>query len=120
MWIARARKTASTEHAQLTFFNMVARTTQSTDAMPNGRSGNGAQVSVKEAQAISTTPRHPRKEPNTPKPAQDAELKDYVGLNEHPNRKTYSLITSSNSGIVLGKGPSDLSLGHLTWELGRQ
>ena len=63
---------------------MVARNTQPTDAVPNGRSGNGAQGSGKEGQA-NGTPRHPKKEPSTPKPAQDAELKDYVRLNRQPD-----------------------------------
>ena len=77
---------------------MVARTTQPTDAMPNGRSGNGAQGSGKEAQAIGT-PRHPKKESSTPKPAQDAELKDYVGFNGYPVKKTYSLINLATWGL---------------------
>ena len=57
---------------------MVSRTPQQTETNVNARQGDGNQITSKDAQG----PGSPRKqkEPSTPKPAQDAELKDYVGF----------------------------------------
>ncbi|MCJ1290554.1 hypothetical protein MMC34_002093 [Xylographa carneopallida] len=55
---------------------MVSRTPQRTDSVVSTRQTNGASVHAKACQTTAA-PRPPKKDSNTPKPAQDAELKDY-------------------------------------------
>ena len=55
---------------------MVSRTPQRTDSIVSTRQTNGNSGPARAGKA-SAAPRPPRKDSNTPKPAQDAELKDY-------------------------------------------
>ena len=56
---------------------MVSRTPQHVDMVSARRQGTEPSGGQKDGKAVGT-PRHPKKESSTPKPAQDAELKDYV------------------------------------------
>ena len=56
---------------------MVSRTPQPVEMASSRRPGKESSETQKDGKAVST-PRHLKKESSTPKPAQDAELKDYV------------------------------------------
>jgi hypothetical protein len=96
---------------------MVSRTTQNGDTNGTRRQTNGTAGQTKEGKSAGT-PRQSKKESSTPKPAQDAELKDYVCFLEMVHNKAHNEF--SNLGTASERGPLDLSLGHSIWEQGRR
>ena len=91
---------------------MVARASQHVGTSQNMHSENPMINQGRDTQ-IAGAPRHPRKETSTPKPSQDAELKDYVChptalciLQTHPH-----MFLSSNLETALVKEPLVPSLG---------
>ena len=75
------RKTALGVASWMTSSTMVTRTSQHLGASENMRSESAKDNQGRDTQ-VAGTPRHSRKETSTPKPSQDAELKDYVGSPE--------------------------------------
>ena len=88
---------------------MVSRNPPTTDAGINVRPSNGIQLPSRDGQVVGT-PRQLNKEPSTPKPAQDAELKDYVCWFKTPRPMCIYSNIISNLGDVLERELLDLSL----------